>query len=177
MWRCLNDNLRLGTGQLSTIWSVCSCGQWSGAGAPAGGPGHRRVGGGGARVPGRGGARPGARHHRGAVRGGQPRRAPRLRPGCRRPRISAIPYSLLQTLTAVRNAHWCFAQVLLCAGMLTAALVDWALSPLPGAWRWMVAMPLAPALLMSGGQLHMHPRVGWGAASWSHLHGMRAQVG
>lgn len=41
-------------------------------------------------------------------------------------------------------------QVLLCAGMLAAALVDWALSSLPGAWRWMVAMPLAPALFMSG---------------------------
>ena len=44
-------------------------------------------------------------------------------------------------------------QVLLCAGMLTAALVDWGLSSLPGAWRWMVAMPLAPALLMSGARL------------------------
>ena len=49
--------------------------------------------------------------------------------------------------------HYVSAQVLLCAGMLTAALVDWGLSSLPGAWRWMVAMPLAPALLMSGGQL------------------------
>lgn len=44
----------------------------------------------------------------------------------------------------------CSVQVLLCAGMLSAALVDWGLSSLPGAWRWMVAMPLAPALLMSG---------------------------
>ena len=41
-------------------------------------------------------------------------------------------------------------QVLLCAGMLAAALVDWALSSLPGAWRWMLAVPLIPALLMSG---------------------------
>lgn len=43
-------------------------------------------------------------------------------------------------------------ELLLCAGMLAAALADWALAGLPGAWRWMVAAPILPALLMSGGE-------------------------
>lgn len=44
-------------------------------------------------------------------------------------------------------------QVLLCCGMLCALLVDWMLSSLPGAWRWMVAAPFLPALVMSGDYL------------------------
>mmetsp|Transcript_16261 Transcript_16261/g.48710 ORF Transcript_16261/g.48710 Transcript_16261/m.48710 type:complete len:947 (-) Transcript_16261:1340-4180(-) len=40
-------------------------------------------------------------------------------------------------------------EVLLCCGMLCALLVDWMLSSLPGAWRWMVAAPFLPALFMS----------------------------
>jgi len=48
----------------------------------------------------------------------------------------------------------CVEQVLLCLGMLLAVaadvLVDWLLHHSFGAWRWMVGLPIVPALLMSG---------------------------
>ena len=48
----------------------------------------------------------------------------------------------------------CVKQVLLCLGMLLAVaadvLVDWLLHHSFGAWRWMVGLPIVPALLMSG---------------------------
>jgi hypothetical protein len=73
--------------------------------------------------------------------------------------------------------HHVSAQVLLCAGMLTAALVDWGLSSLPGAWRWMVAMPLAPALLMSGAQPASTAYITrWPAASSMHVEEQRGAV-
>ena len=47
-----------------------------------------------------------------------------------------------------------YEQVLLCVGMLLAVaadvLVDWLLHQSFGAWRWMVGLPIVPALLMSG---------------------------
>ena len=40
-------------------------------------------------------------------------------------------------------------ELLLCAGMLAAALGDAAFQPLPGNWRWMVGAPVVPALVLS----------------------------
>ncbi|KAL4420816.1 hypothetical protein ABPG75_010472 [Micractinium tetrahymenae] len=40
-------------------------------------------------------------------------------------------------------------ELLLCAGMLAAALGDAAFQPLPSNWRWMVGAPVVPALLLS----------------------------
>ncbi len=54
------------------------------------------------------------------------------------------------------------SQVLLCCGMLMALLVDWMLLSLPGAWRWMVAAPIVPALFMSGVAGCLAARSGYG---------------
>lgn len=40
-------------------------------------------------------------------------------------------------------------ELLLCAGMLAAALGDAAFQGLPSNWRWMVGAPIVPALLLS----------------------------
>ena len=40
-------------------------------------------------------------------------------------------------------------ELLLCAGMLAAALGDAAFQGLPENWRWMVGAPIVPALLLS----------------------------
>jgi len=41
-------------------------------------------------------------------------------------------------------------EVLLCLGMLAAVLADWGLQRVAGGWRWMVGLPLLPALVLSG---------------------------
>lgn len=40
-------------------------------------------------------------------------------------------------------------ELLLCLGMLAAALGDAAFQGLPGNWRWMVGAPVAPALVLT----------------------------
>ena len=61
---------------------------------------------------------------------------------------------------AVRGRVVELYELLLCAGMLAAALVDAALEGAPGGWRLMVGLPAAPALLL------LRERSGWGLASW-----------
>ena len=41
-------------------------------------------------------------------------------------------------------------EVLLCLGMLMAVLADWGLQHAAGGWRWMVGLPVLPALVLSG---------------------------
>lgn len=53
------------------------------------------------------------------------------------------------TATAVRGRVVECYELLLCAGVLAAALGDAAFQSLPGNWRWMVGAPLVPALLLS----------------------------
>ena len=63
-------------------------------------------------------------------------------------------HSYLPSCTAGLQLILCVEQVLLCLGMLLAVaadvLVDWLLHHSFGAWRWMVGLPIVPALLMSG---------------------------
>lgn len=40
--------------------------------------------------------------------------------------------------------------MLLCLGMLMAVLADWGLQHAAGGWRWMVGLPVLPALVLSG---------------------------
>lgn len=40
-------------------------------------------------------------------------------------------------------------EVMLCLGMLSAALMDAALDNVPGNWRWMVGAPAVPAVIMA----------------------------
>ena len=40
--------------------------------------------------------------------------------------------------------------MLLCLGMLLAVLADWGLQHAAGGWRWMVGLPVLPALVLSG---------------------------
>ncbi|KAK9835166.1 hypothetical protein WJX81_002425 [Elliptochloris bilobata] len=40
-------------------------------------------------------------------------------------------------------------EVLLCLGMLMAVLADWGLQHVAGGWRWMVGLPVLPALVLS----------------------------
>jgi MFS transporter, SP family, solute carrier family 2 (myo-inositol transporter), member 13 len=48
-------------------------------------------------------------------------------------------------------------EVMLCAGMLCAALGDWALQGLANNWRWMVGVPVLPAIIMAGVRASAHP--------------------
>lgn len=140
--------------------------QGLGGGAGGGGAGHRHLCYRGARVPGRGGARQGC-----ALRGG-PQGAPvamsrggrgwggarangALLSGDRPIRAGMLaalsPHAGPPTHrpASVRGRVVESFELLLCAGMLAAALADAALQPLPGNWRWMVGAPVLPALFLS----------------------------
>lgn len=39
-------------------------------------------------------------------------------------------------------------ELLLCVGMVTSQLFDWAVQDAPGNWRWMFGAPLVPGILL-----------------------------
>jgi len=142
--------------------------QGPGGGPRAGRPRHRHLGRGGARVPGRNRAGRHARPHRGGAR---PARAAPLRGARRRllparqaalaltrlPRClqgpgrgAAAPAWGLRARGPTRLLRVQVYEVLLCLGMLAAVLADWGLQRVAGGWRWMVGLPLLPALVLSG---------------------------
>jgi hypothetical protein len=52
-------------------------------------------------------------------------------------------------------------EVMLCFGMLSAALVDAALDAVPGNWRWMVGAPAIPALVMAVAAMYLPESPRW----------------
>lgn len=50
-------------------------------------------------------------------------------------------------------------EVLLCLGTLMAVLADWGLQRVAGGWRWMVGLPILPAIVLSGAQPWSCPKL------------------
>ena len=52
-------------------------------------------------------------------------------------------------------------ELMVCLGMITSGLVDWGLRGVEHSWRWMVAMPMFPAVLMLAGSAALPESPRW----------------